>query len=61
MRVIENVIPIPLGFSLNPLNIKLADNQFIETKQYTALEIASAFGYKPYQIGDYTEIILRVR
>lgn len=52
---IENVIPIPLGFSLNPLNIKLADNQFIETKQYTALEIASAFGIKPYQIGDYTK------
>lgn len=52
---IENVIPIPVGFSLNPLNIKLADNQFIETKQYTALQIASAFGIKPYQIGDYTK------
>ena len=52
---IENIIPIPLGFNLNPLNVKLADNQFIEVKQYTALQIASAFGIKPYQIGDYTK------
>ena len=52
---IENVIPIPLGAKLEPLNVKLADNQFIEVKQYTALQIASAFGIKPYQIGDYTK------
>lgn len=52
---VENIIPIPLGASLQPLNIKLADNQFIEVKQYTALQIASAFGIKPYQIGDYTK------
>lgn len=52
---IENIIPIPLGSSLTPLNVKLADNQFIEVKQYTSLQIASAFGIKPYQIGDYTK------
>lgn len=52
---IENIIPIPLGSTLQPLNVKLADNQFIEVKQYTALQIASAFGIKPYQIGDYTK------
>lgn len=52
---IENIIPIPLGATLTPLNVKLADNQFIEVKQYTALQIASAFGIKPYQIGDYTK------
>ena len=52
---IENIIPIPLGSSLQPLNVKLADNQFIEVKQYSALQIASAFGIKPYQIGDYTK------
>ena len=52
---IENIIPIPLGASLTPLNVKLADNQFIEVKQYTSLQIASAFGIKPYQIGDYTK------
>lgn len=52
---IENIIPIPFGASLTPLNIKLSDSQFIEVKQYTALQIASAFGIKPYQIGDYTK------
>ena len=52
---VKNIIPIPLGANLQPLNIKLADNQFIEVKQYTSLQIASAFGIKPYQIGDYTK------
>lgn len=52
---INNIIPIPVGSQLTPLNVKLADNQFIEVKQYTALQIASAFGIKPYQIGDYTK------
>lgn len=49
------IIPIPAGFSLTPLNIKLADSQFLEVKQYSALQIASAFGVKPYQVGDYTK------
>ena len=52
---IKNIIPIPIGSQLTPLNVKLGDNQFIEVKQYTALQIASAFGIKPYQIGDYTK------
>ena len=52
---IENIIPIPVGMQLTPLNLKLADSQFLETKQYTALQIASAFGVKPYQVGDYTK------
>lgn len=52
---IENIIPVPLGAELKPLNINLGDNQFLEIKQYTALQIASAFGIKPYQIGDYTK------
>lgn len=52
---VTGIIPIPLGASLTPLNVKLADNQFLELRQYTALQIASAFGIKPYQIGDYTK------
>lgn len=52
---VENIIPLPLGATLTPLNVKLSDSQFIEVKQYTALQIASAFGIKPYQIGDYTK------
>lgn len=52
---IKNIIPIPIGSQLTPLNVKLADNQFVEVKQYTSLQIASTFGIKPYQIGDYTK------
>lgn len=54
-RGIENIIPLPYGMVLTPLNLKLADSQFLEIKQYTALQIASAFGVKPYQVGDYTK------
>lgn len=50
---VRSMIPLPLGSKLTPLNVTLADNQFIEVKKYTALQIASAFGIKPYQIGDY--------
>lgn len=52
---LENIIPMPVGMNLQPLNMKLADSQFLEIKQYTALQIASAFGVKPYQIGDYSK------
>ena len=54
-RDAKNVIPIPYGFNLTPLNMKLADSQFLELRQYSALQIASAFGVKPYQVGDYTK------
>ena len=52
---VENIIPIPLGSTLTPLNVKLADNQFVEVKQYTSGQIAAAFGIKPYQYNDLTK------
>ena len=52
---VENIVPIPVGWSMNSLNVKLADSQFLELRQYSALQIASAFGVKPYQVGDYTK------
>ncbi len=51
----DKLIPLPQGFSLTPLNMKLADSQFLELKQYNALQIAAVFGVKPYQVGDYTK------
>lgn len=54
-RGIENIIPMPLGVTLQPLNMKLADSQFLELRQYSSMQVASAFGLKPYQIGDYTK------
>lgn len=47
------IMPIPAGFKVEPLNIKLTDSQFFDLKKYTALQIASAFGIKPNQINDY--------
>lgn len=52
---IENIIPLPLGMDLTPLNIKLTDAQYVEIRQYTAVQIAAAFGIKPQQIGDYSK------
>ena len=52
-KEVKNIIPIPVGTTLTPLNIKLADSQFVDIKKYSALQIASAFGIKPNQIGDY--------
>ena len=52
-KEIRNIIPIPAGTEFKPLNIHLADNQFIDVKKYSAIQIASAFGIKPNQIGDY--------
>lgn len=52
---VDTLIPLPLGMSLTPLNMKLTDSQFFEIKQHSALQIASAFGVRPYQIGDYTK------
>lgn len=50
-----NVIPIPVGASLTPLNIKLSDAQFEQLKKYSCIQIAAAFGIKPQQIGDMTK------
>lgn len=50
-----NVVPIPVGSSLTPLNLKLTDSQFKELKEYNAIQIASAFGIQPQQIGDMTK------
>ncbi len=55
VKTTKGIIPIPLGSKLESLNIKLADNEFVELKQYSALQIAAAFGIKPNQINDYTK------
>ena len=53
---IDMLIPLPYMAKIENLsNIKLADAQFLELKQYSAIQIAAAFGIKPVQIGDYTK------
>lgn len=49
----DGVLPMMLGTSLQPISAKLADEQFVELKRYSALQIAAAFGIKPNQINDY--------
>lgn len=48
-----SIIPIPLGFQMQPLNLSMNEAQFIQLNQYSALQVASAFGIKPTQINMY--------
>lgn len=50
-----NIIPIPLGMELKPLDIKLSDAQFYELKKFNSLQIAAAFGIKPNHLNDYSK------
>lgn len=47
------ILPIPIGFKLTPMDIKLTDAQYLELKKYGALQLAAAFGIKPNQLNDY--------
>ncbi|MFC0559677.1 phage portal protein [Halalkalibacter alkalisediminis] len=47
------IVPLPVGFQLQPLNINMTDAQFLPISKYTALQIAGAFGIKPSMINDY--------
>ncbi len=49
------IIPVPLGMTLTPLDIKLTDSQFFELKKYSSLQIAAAFGIKPNHLNDYSK------
>ena len=51
----KSFLPVSYGTNIQPLNIKLTDGQFLELRQYTALQIASAFGIKPNHLNDYTK------
>lgn len=51
----KSLIPVPLGSTITPLDIKLADGQYLELRKFTALQVAAAFGVKPDQINDYSK------
>lgn len=46
------IIPMPVGYSLQHIDSKLVDSQFLDLKKLSAREIAAAFGVKPHQIND---------
>jgi HK97 family phage portal protein len=43
---------LPIGFTYQPIAIKLTDAQFLENTQLTERQIAAAFGVKLHQIND---------
>lgn len=53
MNTSERAIPIPIGWDIKPLDLKLSDAQFLEVRKYSALQIAAAFGIKPNFLNDY--------
>ena len=55
IKTSKGIIPVPIGSQLTPLTTKLGDNEFLELKKYSALQIAAAFGIKPVQINDYSK------
>lgn len=46
------IIPIPLGFQLNPIQRKLIDDDFFNLQGLTIRHIANAFGVKLFQLND---------
>lgn len=51
----NRIIPLPKEWELKPLNLSLADSQYLETRKYTASQIAAAFGVSPTQLNDYSK------
>ncbi|AJO22879.1 phage portal protein [Weizmannia coagulans] len=43
---------MPIGYTYQPLSLKLTDAQFLENTQLTYRQIASAFGIKAHQLND---------
>lgn len=48
------IIPLPLGFTIQTLNMNMTDAQFMELNKYNAIQVAGAFGIKPYHLNDYS-------
>lgn len=51
----NKVIPLPKEWELKPLNLSLADSQYLETRRFTSNQIAAAFGVSPTQLNDYSK------
>lgn len=43
---------MPLGFQFQPINLSMADAQFLENSELTIRQIAAAFGIKMHQINE---------
>ena len=48
-----NIMPLPPGMDIVPLDLKLTDSQFFELKKFNSLQVAAAFGVKPNHLNNY--------
>lgn len=46
------IIPIPMGFKLEPFNVNLVESEFFSMQGLTVKHIANAFGVKSFQLND---------
>lgn len=51
----RRMIALPIGFDIQPLDMKLTDTQFFELKRFSAQQIAAVFGVEPNQLNDYSK------
>lgn len=51
----NKIIPLPKEWELKPINLSLVDSQYLETRRFTAAQIAAAFGVSPVQLNDYSK------
>lgn len=49
----DRLLPLPAGWDLVPLDLKLTDSQFYELKKFSSLQIAAAFGIMPNHLNNY--------
>ncbi len=47
-----NILPMPVGFTYQPMKLTMADAQFLELSQLSIRQIAGAFGIKLHQVND---------
>lgn len=48
----KRIFTVPAGFSVQPLNLSLADAQYEQLRRMTISQIAAAFGIKMHQLND---------
>ena len=51
----NKIIPLPADWKLSTLDLSLQDSQYLETRRFTANQIAAAFGVSPNQLNDYSK------
>lgn len=51
----NKILPLPKDWTLKPIDLNLANSQYLETRKFTASQIAAAFGVSPNQLNDYSK------